>query len=203
MNITKLLTIATIFVLTLLTGCSEKAKTEEEIRAEVKAELQAEAEKDKLKEELKEEIKNELASENTESTDSASVAATQPEVETSISIEPYVTTNLTFSNFNVNKQSDGYLLIMDTENTNTQYSVAFGWGTAGTATLVTTEGEYTANFPHMEQLGAGVTKSYTFKFTNAMGEPKELIIDNVNLVNKANGKLPTPGQSEKFIISLK
>lgn len=202
MNTSKLLILTSIAAFTLLTGCSEKTKTEEEIRAEIKAELQAETEKEKLKEELKEEIKTEIASETT--TESGAKSVSQPnEGETFSSPEPFVTSNLTFSNFKLSKQSDGYLLLMDTENTNTQYSVAFGWGLNGTTTLITTDGEFTENFPHMEQLGAGETKNYSFKFTNAAGEPIELVIDNVNLVNKANGKLPTPGQSENFIIPLK
>ncbi|MFV2047068.1 hypothetical protein KDJ21_007350 [Metabacillus litoralis] len=200
------LVLGSLFIAGALAGCSqneEAAKTEEEIREEVKAELEQEM-KDDLKETLKEEIKAELTE-----TEIASTTQSTTEKQASSSnfdlsnLEPYTTTHLTFSNYSMTKQSDGYLLVMDVENTNKEFDVAFGWGTAGTATLITTEGKYTENFPHMEKLQAGTTKSYTFKFTEASGEPQELIVSNVLVVDQQGGMLPKPGSNEEFTISLK
>ena len=197
----KLLIFATVTAISLLTGCSgnEEAskKTEEEIRAEVKSELEAE--------QLNKESKQELVNESARTANDA-VEVTDVKIQNQkefVSPEPFVTSNVTFSNFDLSKQSDGYSLHMDIENTNDKYDVAFGWGRGSTATLVTTEGEYKDEFPHMEKLAAGETKNYDFKFKSSVGEPKELIIEDVNLVNLQNGKLPTPGKEESFNIPLK
>lgn len=202
---TKLFIASSLSTFLLLAGCSsddkESTKTEEEIRAEVKAELEAEAEREKLKEEIKQELANENSTTNTNTQSDVQPSVSQE--NEFVSPEPYVTSNVTFSNFDLRKQSDGYSLHMDTKNTNEKYSVAFGWGKSGTITLVTSDGEYTDEFPHMEQLDAGETKNYAFKFKNSTGELKELIIKNVNLVNNHNGKLPTPGKDESFTIPLK
>jgi uncharacterized protein YcfL len=62
----RLLCMSLAAIMVLSVGCSEKQKTEEEIRAEVKAELEAEA---ALKEELKAEIVAEMAEEAAAGTD--------------------------------------------------------------------------------------------------------------------------------------
>lgn len=206
------LVLGSLMLLGLLAGCSKgevTAKTEEEIRQEVKAELEQEM-KDDLKNEIKEEVKNELV--QVQKTDSEPEVVKEAPAEKSASssnildvssVEPYVTSNLIFSNFSLEKHSDGYSLEMRVENKNEEFDVAFGWGRAGIATLETSEGRFKAEFPHMEKIGAGQEKIYSFKFANAAGTPNNLVISNVLLVNQHDGRLPTPGSDEEFTISLK
>ncbi|AOV08772.1 hypothetical protein [Sporosarcina ureilytica] len=181
-----------ILALTACSDSNEPSKSEEEIRKEIE-----------------EEVRKELATEeNTKDPDTPDSSderdvAEQPNLST---IEPYVTTHLIFSDFSLAEQSDGYDLQMQVENTNPEFSMSFGWAPASTVTLVTSEGEYATSFPSHpideKKVAPGQMKIYLFKFPNATGQPIELKIENVLLVDQQDGKLPKPDKGDEFTIPL-